>query len=137
MEFLKYPQRFFAHMLIAPFLWGMTIPLILLDIGAELYHRVSFPLYGMPYVSRSSYIKFARYKLPYLNILEKMFCFYCEYANGLLHYASAIAGNTEKYWCGIKQEKSKQFRPPQHHKEFVLEYGDKEAFTEFKRKSQS
>jgi hypothetical protein len=52
---------------------------------------------------------------------------YCGYANGLLHYASAIAGETEKYFCGIKHQSDPNFIEPPHHKNFV-KYGDEEAF---------
>lgn len=111
----------------APFIFGMAVPFVFLDICLELYHRVCFPLYGLAYVRRSDYIKIDRHKLKYLTFKEKMGCLYCGYANGLLHYASVIAGITEKYWCGIMHQKHQGFVPPPHHKDFV-EYGDEAAF---------
>jgi hypothetical protein len=45
---------------------------------------------------------FDRYHLAYLNLLEKLNCAYCSYANGLLAYAGEIAARTEQYWCPIK-----------------------------------
>lgn len=52
---------------------------------------------------------------------------YCGYMNGFLHYAVAIAGTTEKYWCGIKHKSTEDFKAPPHHESF-MEYGDEEAY---------
>jgi len=82
----------------------------------------------MPYVKRGNYIKIMdRFNLPYLNTFEKVYCAYCGYANGVMHYWTEIAAKTESYWCGIKHEKTPQFISPQHHENFI-EYGDKEEF---------
>ena len=58
---------------------------------------------------------------------------YCGYVNGLIHYASVIAGNTEKYWCGIKHRKSGEFKEPLHHRDF-MEYDDYEAYIKNKER---
>ncbi len=75
-----------------------------------------------------------RQKLEYLTFFEKIWCSYCGYANGLLAYAVTIAGETEKYWCGIKHEKTNPndtFVEKVHQKDF-LEYGDKEGYKQIK-----
>jgi len=95
----------------------------------EIYHRITFPLYGLNYVDRSKFIQLDRHKLSYLTLIQKINCAYCGYANGLAAYFVAVAGETEKYWCGIKHEHIK--RP--HHKEF-LDYGDKKSYKEFIRR---
>ena len=105
----------------------MIVPLVILDIFMEIYHRICFPLYGLGYVSRSSFIKIDRQKLSYLSFLEKLHCAYCGYANGLMAYGVEIAGKTEEYWCGIMHEKREGFHQPKHHETF-LEYGDKDSY---------
>ena len=75
-----------------------------------------------------------RQKLKYLTFLEKIWCSYCGYANGLLAYAVTIAGETEKHWCGIKHIKKGHedtFIEHPHQKNF-LEYGDKEGYKQIK-----
>jgi hypothetical protein len=111
-------------------MYGMAIPLVILDIGLEIFHRVCFRLCHIPYVKRSRFIKIDRQKLSYLKWFEKLNCAYCGYANGLLQYAVAIGAETEKYWCGIMHAKYKDFKPPKHHKDF-LPYGDEQAFRDF------
>ncbi|MBI4117569.1 MAG: hypothetical protein HY453_00595 [Parcubacteria group bacterium] len=105
----------------------MLIPTLFLDICMEIYHRICFPLYGLPYVKRSNYILIDRHRLQYLTFLQKIGCAYCGYANGVYNYAVEIAARTEQYWCGIMHEKKKGFIPPKHHANF-LPYGDREAF---------
>ena len=128
MEFKKH-KRFLRHVLSIPFIWLMLIPLIILDLFMFLYHSVCFRLYGIPLVKRKEYLKIDRHKLKYLKLWDKVNCAYCGYANGLMHYASRIAGDTEKYWCSIKHKKTHGFKEPKHHEDF-LEYGDEASFKE-------
>ncbi len=127
MEYKKDKGRRWERFLSTPFIWGMLIPFVFLDLCLEVYHRVCFRLYRLPLVQRSAYIKFDRHRLTYLTIFDRVNCTYCGYANGLLRYASAIAGQSERYWCSIKHQSSKGFISPTHQKEF-LGYGDEGAF---------
>ena len=114
----------FRNAIATPFLALMIIPIVILDVFIELYHRVCFPLYGIPYVRRSQYIRITdRAKLPYLTWYEKINCAYCGYANGLFHYVSVIAGKTESYWCAIAHLEGRGYVPSQHEKDFA-KYGD-------------
>lgn len=115
---------FLRNALSMPFIWLMIVPVVILDAFLELYHRVCFPLYGMSYVKRSQYIRVTdRAKLPYLRWYEKINCAYCGYVNGLLHYASVIAGKTESYWCAIAHLEERGYVPTEFEKQFA-KYGD-------------
>ncbi|MFH1770002.1 MAG: hypothetical protein ABH828_00415 [archaeon] len=131
MKYREHPENSFGHWVSTPIIYFQAIPLVLLDISMELYHRICFPLYGLPLVERSKYIKIDRHKLKYLTPMQKLGCVYCGYANGLLPYATKIAAETEKYWCGIQHQKSKDFKPPEHHKKF-FRFGDEKAFWKFR-----
>lgn len=127
MKYKLFPKRRFQHLLSAPLIYFQFFPVLVLDVSIEIYHRFCFPLYGLKYVKRSKYVKIDRHKLKYLNPVEKAHCMYCGYVNGFLAYAVAIAGETEKYWCGIMHEKKRGFKKPKHHKDF-LAYNDEEAY---------
>ncbi len=115
------------HAISTPFIWSVLFPILLSDICLEIYHRICFPLYGIPYVERSRYIRIVdRYKLPYLTLSERLGCAYCGYVNGWLHYASVIAGKTEHYWCGVAHLEERGYVPAPHEKDFV-QYGDEAA----------
>ena len=130
MENKKYNRKI-RHFLSVPFIWILIFPAIILDLFVELYHRICFPLYGLPLIKRSDYIKIDRHKLSYLSIIDKLGCVYCGYGNGLAAYLVRIGEDTERYWCGIKHEKDKNFNEPKHHKYF-LKYGDEKSFRKLK-----
>jgi hypothetical protein len=123
----EHPKRILKHWLAGPFIWFPLLPMLLLDVCIEIYHRIAFPLYSLPYKKRSEYIIFDRQKLSYLPWYDKFFCTYCAYGNGFLLYASAIAAETEKYWCGIKHQRAR-IRVLKDEEKDYLDFGDKKAF---------
>ena len=125
----KHQGRYWRHFFSTPFIYGVFFPVVLLDIFLELYHRVCFPLYGLPIVPRNEYIRIDRHKLSYLGWKEKLQCIYCGYMNGFFAYAVKVAGETERYWGGIQHEKIPGFHPPQHHEDFPV-FGDEDAYRE-------
>jgi hypothetical protein len=120
-------NRTLRHAATFPFIWIVLFPMAIMDVVLEIYHRICFPLYGIPILRRKEYIRLDRHRLEYLSFFDKINCTYCAYANGLASYFVAIAGETEKYWCGIKHEPSKTYVEPAHHKNFA-KYGDKKEY---------
>lgn len=118
---------FIRYIISIPFIYAVFLPVVLLDSMLELYHHVCFPLYGLKLVDRRRYITFDRLKLKYLNPVDKINCAYCSYVNGFFAYAVEIAGETEKYWCGIRHKKQLGFIEPEFEKEF-LPYGDEKSY---------
>lgn len=110
-----------------PILFAMIVPLAFFDLCLEFYHHTVFPILSIPLVPRSSYIRFDRHRLPYLPWILKVACSYCSYANGLVQYASRIAGDTEWYFCPSKHQNTPGFYQPRHHEHFA-DYGDAAGF---------
>ena len=92
----------FKNVLTWPFIYGMIFPLLFLELGAWVFQSVCFPIYGMQKVRRSDYFHVQRHKLRYLNVVEKLNCDYCGYANGLIAFTREIFARIEQYWCPIK-----------------------------------
>jgi len=131
MDYRRYlRKKFWGHLISIPFIWLPFITLMILDLLAEIYHQVCFPIYSLPKVKRSEYILILdRNKLQYLNLFEKINCMYCGYANGLLAYLKEIAGRTEKYWCGVMHENKPGFKPQPHQiEQNFARFGDKDDF---------
>jgi len=126
MQYLR-KRRKWGHIIVAPIVASLVIPLVIFDIWAEIYYRICFLFCKIPYVARKKFNKIDRQKLSYLNIMQKFFCIYCGYANGLINYWQEIAGQTKFYWCGIKHNKDRNFIEPEHHKQFS-KYGDEQEF---------
>lgn len=129
MEYRKH-KCVLRQFIAGPIIYLTGVPLVLLDVLLALYQYTVFPLLSIPRVRRSQYIRIDRHKLSYLTVWEKVNCAFCGYANGVIMYAMRIAGETERYWCGIKHRDDPTFTPPPHHK-FFLPYGDEEKFKEF------
>ena len=110
----------------APFIYALIIPLLLLDLFVSLYQAVCFPIYKIEKVHRHDFISFDRHHLAYLNLIEKINCAFCSYANGLIGYTREIASLTEAYWCPIKHAKRLNGSHPRY-KNFT-DYGDAEAY---------
>lgn len=112
MNYRKYRlSRLWLHIVSMPLIWLPLPFLIILDLTCALYQFVCFPIYGIKWVKRSEYILIMdRNKLAYLNGLEKIGCMYCGYANGVFLYLKEVAGQTEKYWCGVMHEEKVGFK---------------------------
>lgn len=83
-------------------IYSMIIPILILDIWVTIYQFIYFSILGIPKVNRREYVIMDRYNLSKLTFLQKLNCLYCEYVNGFLAYAKAIAAQTEIYSCAIK-----------------------------------
>jgi len=79
--------RFILYM---PFIYGMIIPTIILDISLFIYQQTVFRFDGIPLAKRKDYVVFDKRFLKYLNPIEKSHCLYCSYVNGVFSYAMEI-----------------------------------------------
>jgi hypothetical protein len=90
------------HILSIPFIYGMIVPIVFIDITITAYQHICFRLYNIARVTRSKYIVMDRHQLSYLNGIEKFNCLYCGYGSGVMSYAREVIARTEQYWCPIK-----------------------------------
>jgi hypothetical protein len=110
----------------APVIYAGIIPFVMLDIYLAIYQFICFPIYGVPRVKRSDYMVFDRGTLKYLNLLERLNCLYCSYANGLSAYAAEILARTEQHWCPIKH--ARRLRSPHSRYSHFLDYGNADEY---------
>ncbi len=110
------------NLLTGPLIYGMIVPLLLLDLCVSSYQWLCFPVYGIGRVRRAGYFIYDRQNLGYLNFIERFHCRYCSYANGLLAYATEIVARTEQYFCPIKHARRVLGLHARHAR--FLEYGD-------------
>ena len=119
-------ESYIPSMLSAPIVYSVALPFMLIDLWVSLYQHICFPIYGIPCVRRADYIVIDRYKLAYLNSIEKANCDYCSYANGLIAYVREVAARTEQYWCPIKH--AQRVRAPHSRYRHFVDYGDAEGY---------
>ena len=115
-----------AMILTAPVIYALFIPVLLLDLFVAIYQTVCFPVYGIPRVRRRDYLAFDREHLAYLNVVEKLNCAYCAYANGVFAYVREVGSRTEQFWCPIKHAR-RVLGTHTRYGSFV-DYGDADAY---------
>lgn len=126
--FLWFKDIPLLHLLSSPLVYAMVIPALFLDIMLFFYQKVVFAIYKFKPIRRSDYIVYDRQYLAYLNPIEKINCMYCSYFNGLMQYASAIAGRSELYFCPIKHAKKIAYAHKYYYAFFA--YGDEVDYQE-------
>jgi hypothetical protein len=114
------------NVLSAPIVYSLIVPVAILDVWVTAYQLVCFPLFGIGRVRRSTYVTIDRHHLSYLNVIEKLNCVFCGYANGVFAYTREVAGRTEQYWCPIKHA-TRVRGPHPHYHEFV-DFGDARGY---------
>ena len=114
------------NLLTTPVIYGMIVPIVVLDLSFSVYQAICFRVYGIARVRRSDYVVMDRHHLAYLNVIEKLNCEYCGYANGVFAYVREIAARTEQYWCPIRHAR----RIPAPHTRYrsFVDYGDAQGY---------
>lgn len=120
MKFLWDAPRF--SLILAPVIYSLALPLLLLDAWLWVYQTLCFPVYGIEKAERARYIVLDRGHLEYLNWIERFNCDYCSYANGLIAFAREVSSRTEQYFCPIKHA-SRCSGPHMRYHDFI-DYGD-------------
>ncbi|MCL2468689.1 MAG: hypothetical protein FWF24_00430 [Alphaproteobacteria bacterium] len=121
-----FKQAKLGHVITAPVIYSMIVPLVFLDFFVTLYQHICFRVYNIPLVKRTTFMDIDRHHLAYLNAVEKLNCLYCSYGNGVLAYAREIAARTEQFWCPVKH--ATRVRDPHHYYMKFLSYGDAQGY---------
>jgi len=99
-------------------IYFMVIPLVLVDISAQLFQFFYFGALGIGKIPRNDYINFSRWNLAKLSLRQKINCVYCNYANGVSAWYKALANQTELYSCAIKDSPATKGQDHQASKDY-------------------
>lgn len=113
MQFRTSPKKLtplnpLALFIAASSIFSMVIPVLIVDISLFFYQTVYFGLMGIPKIKRSEFVGIDRWDFTKLNIVQRISCAYCDYANGVIDYAKTVARQTELYNCAIKYSHAKK-----------------------------
>lgn len=96
-------------------------PALFLLHGAMIFVRqTAFRIFGIPRVPFSDYLLLDRAQLRKLNLVQRVGCVYCEYANALIAWTKANINILEAYSCAIKHS---AHRKGQEHQDTFYPYG--------------
>jgi len=115
-----------SYLITMPTIMMMIIPAVIADIFATVYQAINFTAYEIPKVKRSKYIIIDRHHLKHLNLMEKLFCVFCGYVNGVIQYCAEIGSRTEEFWCPIKHAKKAGFEHARY--DNYIEYSDSDSY---------
>lgn len=110
------------HYLTAPIIYAGIIPAFILEFFLFFYQMINFRVYKIAPVIRKEYFAYDRASLEFLNVIEKINCFYCSYFSGLLGYTMEIVGRTEQFWCPIRH--ARKLRVHHEHYYKFVPYGN-------------
>ena len=81
-----------------------------------VFNRIYFWLRNQNSVPLRPYVNFNRHKIAHLSLMDRLWCEYCEWANGSLQWTLEIVNEIERRYCPIKSQcdphcsKAKQWR---------------------------
>ncbi len=93
-----------------------SLVLLPLFIFMILFNTIYFWIRNQPSISPSQYYHFDRHNINHITFMDKVWCEYCEWANGTLHWTLAITNEIERRYCPIQNkchphcEKAKSWR---------------------------
>lgn len=109
-----------------PFVYGLLLPIALLDAAVSFYQAVTFRLWRIPRARRSSHLILDRHKITYLNRSQKLNCLCFGYSTLVLSYSREISARTKQYWRPIKHA----VEPSAPHARYAnfIDYADAQGF---------
>ncbi len=103
-----------------------AIALLPLFLFLKFFNTVYFWIRRQKPIDPKPYFNYDRHRLAHLRFADKVWCEYCEWANGSLQWALAITNEIERRYCPIQNqchphcEKAKAWRD-----EFLVHQHDK------------
>jgi len=73
-------------------------------------------------VCRQDYFEYDRHHVEHLSISDKIWCEYCEWANGTLQWALAITNEIERRYCPIRNRKHESLTYKKDWRDEFLDY---------------
>lgn len=86
------------------------------------FNRVYFWIRKQEPVARAPYYNFDRHRIPHLSFTDKLWCEYCEWANGTLQWTLDITNEIERRYCPIKNRPCPHCEKAKDWREEFLEY---------------
>jgi len=100
-----------------------AIALLPLYLFLIFFNRVYFWIRKQKPIDHKPYFNYDRHKLTHLRFADKVWCEYCEWANGSLQWALAITNEIERRYCPIKNQCHPHCEKAKNWRNEFLDYG--------------
>ena len=95
---------FLAPILGLVLILGFAVFLFPLFLYMLLFNRLYFWVRNQNPIDRKPYYKYDRHRVPHLGWMDKVWCEYCEWANGSLQWISDVVNEIERRYCPIQNQ---------------------------------
>lgn len=83
---------------------GFAIFLMPLFIYMLFFNRLYFWVRNQNSIPMRPYYKYDRHRIAHLSLVDKLWCEYCEWANGSLQWITDVVNEIERRYCPIKNQ---------------------------------
>jgi len=104
------------------FVLGFALFLLPLYLYMLFFNRAYFWLRNQPRISAAPYFTLDRHKIAHLARTDKLWCEYCEWANGTLQWTLRITNEIERRYCPIKNGRTSETTADKPWRENFLAY---------------
>jgi hypothetical protein len=71
-----------------------------------IFSRLYFWIRNQKQMDHRKFCNYDRHKAPHLTLIDKIWCEYCEWANGTLEWTLAFTNEIERRYCPIQNKHS-------------------------------
>ena len=87
-----------------PLILLFAVFLLPLYLYMLFFNRVYFWIRNQDRIDRKPFFNYDRHKIAHLSLADKIWCEYCEWANGTLQWTLEITNEIERRYCPIKNK---------------------------------
>jgi hypothetical protein len=102
----RYKQRLGPLAFVAGFSLIILFALFLLPLFLYmlLFNRAYFWIRNQNPIPLRPYLNFDRHRIAHLGLMDRLWCEYCEWANGSLQWTLDVVNEIERRYCPIKNQ---------------------------------
>jgi hypothetical protein len=100
-----------------------AIALLPLFIYMVFFNAFYFWIRRQKPVPLGDYVRFDRHRIPQLRWIDKLWCEYCEWANGSLQWMLAVVNEIERRYCPIQNQEHPHCEKAKAWRDAFLRYG--------------
>jgi len=83
---------------------GFAAFLLPLFLYVLMFNRLYFWVRNQNPISPKPYFRFDRHRVPHLGWMDRIWCEYCEWANGSLQWIGEVVNEIERRYCPIQNQ---------------------------------
>ncbi len=102
----EYRLGVFTPLVGYPLILSFSLFLLPLFLYMLFFNYVYFWLRKQKPIDRKKYVRYDRHMIASLSLVDKIWCEYCEWANGSLQWILAVLNEVEKRYCPIKNKEN-------------------------------